>query len=175
MPIKSLLRLFPAILLIVSSTALTQLVHAQTKEAESIPADSPRWDLQGQAQVTEYQNRKSLFLDGGAAILKDSHMRDAVIDVDVATPAARGFFGIQFRLTDDGANWEWVYLRQHKSGLPDAIQYTPVLNTGSTGSSTMDQASPLRSTFRETSGFTCVSKSRVRKRNCTSRTCSSRR
>jgi hypothetical protein len=48
----------------------------------------------------------------------------------VATPASRGFFGIQFRITDDGGNAEWVYLRQHKSGLPDALQYTPVLNTG---------------------------------------------
>jgi hypothetical protein len=53
-----------------------------------------------------------------------------VIDVDVATPANRGFFGIQFRIADDGANAEWVYLRQHKSGLADAMQYTPVLNTG---------------------------------------------
>jgi hypothetical protein len=57
-------------------------------------------------------------------------MRDGVVDVDVATPAARGFFGIQFRIAGDGANAEWVYLRQHKSGLPDAMQYTPVLNTG---------------------------------------------
>src|SRR5689334_20133662 len=130
MPIKTTLRLFPAILLIVSITALTHMVHAQAKQAESIPADSPRWDLQGQAKVTDYQNRKSLFLDGGAALLKNSKMRDAVIDVDVSTPAPRGFFGIQFRITDDGANSEWVYLRPHKSGLPDAIQYTPVLNTG---------------------------------------------
>jgi hypothetical protein len=48
----------------------------------------------------------------------------------VETPASRGFFGIQFRIANDGANAEWVYLRQHKSGLPDALQYTPVLNTG---------------------------------------------
>jgi hypothetical protein len=96
----------------------------------SVPADSPRWDLQGQAKVTEYQGRKCLFLDGGAAILKDFEMRDGIIDVDVATPAKRGFFGIQFRIADDGANAEWVYLRQHKSGLPDAMQYTPVLHTG---------------------------------------------
>ena len=46
------------------------------------------------------------------------------------TSAKRGFFGIQFRIADDGANGEEVYLRQHKSGLPDAMQYTPVLNTG---------------------------------------------
>ncbi len=62
--------------------------------------------------------------------MKDFEMRDAVIDVDVATSAKRGFFGIQFRIVNDGADDEEVYLRQHKSGLPDAMQYTPVLNTG---------------------------------------------
>ncbi len=96
----------------------------------SVPADSARWDLQGQAKAADYQGRKCILLDGGAAILKDFEMRDAVIDMDVATPAKRGFFGIQFRLDNEGANGEWVYLRQHKSGLPDAMQYTPVLNTG---------------------------------------------
>jgi hypothetical protein len=62
--------------------------------------------------------------------LKDLQLRDGVIDVDVSTPATRGFFGIQFRIGNDDVNGEWVYLRQHKSGLPDAMQYTPVLNTG---------------------------------------------
>ncbi|HEY5403032.1 MAG TPA: hypothetical protein VIK24_09185, partial [Pyrinomonadaceae bacterium] len=96
----------------------------------AVPADSSRWSLEEQAKVVDYQGRKCLLLDGGAAVLKNFQMRDAVIDVDVATPAARGFFGLQFRLADDGANGEWVYLRQHKSGYPDAMQYTPVLNTG---------------------------------------------
>jgi hypothetical protein len=95
-----------------------------------IPPDSPRWDLQGQARATDYQGRKCLFVDGGVALLKDIEMRDGVIDVDVATPATRGFFGFLFRLADEGANGEEVYLRQHKTGLPDALQYTPVLNTG---------------------------------------------
>ena len=78
----------------------------------------------------EYQGRKCLLLNGGAAVLKDFDMRDGVLDVDVATPAKRGFFGFDFRIDKDGANYEEVYLRQHKSGLPDAMQYTPVLNTG---------------------------------------------
>jgi hypothetical protein len=95
----------------------------------AIPADSPRWELEGQAKVSEYQGRKCLYLDGGGAVVKDLELRDGVIDVDIATPASRGFFGIQFRITDDGSA-EWVYLRQHKSGLPDALQYTPVLHTG---------------------------------------------
>jgi hypothetical protein len=96
----------------------------------SLPPDSPRWQLDGQAKVVEYQGRKCLFLDGGAASVKDLEMRDGVIDVDVSTPAKRGFFGVQFRLANEGANGEWVYLRQHKSGLSDAMQYTPILNTG---------------------------------------------
>src|SRR4051812_13901988 len=96
----------------------------------TVPADSPRWLLEGQAKTVDYLGRKSIFLDGGGATLKDFELRDGVIDVDVATPASRGFFGIQFRIDADGSNAEWVYLRQHKSGAPDALQYTPVLRTG---------------------------------------------
>ena len=109
---------------------LESAAQSQAPQTLSVPPDSPRWDLQGQAKAAEYQGRKCLFLDGGAAGLKDFEMRDGIVDVDVATAAKRGFFGIQFRIADDGANAEWVYLRQHKSGLPDAMQYTPVLNTG---------------------------------------------
>ena len=105
-------------------------VQPRPPQTLSVPADSPRWNLQGEAKVAEYLGRKCLLLDGGAAVLKDFEMRDGVIDVDVATPASRGFFGFQFRIVDDGATAEWVYLRQHKSGLPDAMQYTPVFNTG---------------------------------------------
>ena len=102
----------------------------QAPQALSLPPDSPRWELEGEAKVAEYLGRKCLFVGGGVAAVKDFEMRDGVIDVDVATPAKRGFFGIEFRIADDGANAEWVYLRQHKSGLADAMQYTPVLNTG---------------------------------------------
>jgi hypothetical protein len=106
------------------------LSAAAFTETLTVPPDSPRWTLEGEARAAEHQGRKCLFLDGGAATLKDFEMRDAVIDVDVSTPAKRGFFGIQFRVTPDGENAEWVYLRQHKSTLPDAMQYTPVLKTG---------------------------------------------
>jgi hypothetical protein len=114
--------------LVVSATA--SRVLAAEPQHLAIPPDSPRWDLQGQAKVAEYQGRKALFLEGGAAVLKDFELRDGIIDADVATPATRGFFGFDFRIDKDEANYEEVYLRQHKSGLPDAMQYTPVLNTG---------------------------------------------
>ncbi|MGC2111163.1 MAG: hypothetical protein WA655_16725 [Candidatus Korobacteraceae bacterium] len=116
--------------LVLCALLFATAAYSQTPQTLSIAADSARWDLQGEAKVVDYQGRKSLLLNGGAAIVKDFEMRDAVIDVDVATSAKRGFFGIQFRIVDDGANAEEVYLRQHKSGLPDAMQYTPVLNTG---------------------------------------------
>jgi hypothetical protein len=122
---RELIYLF--ILLLAAMPTIAQTTTPSPR-AVSLPPDSPRWEFEGEARVSEYQGRKSILLDGGGATIKDFELRDGVIDVDVATPATRGFFGIQFRI--DGANGEWVYLRQHKSGLPDAMQYTPVLNTG---------------------------------------------
>jgi hypothetical protein len=119
---------FQAASMLLMTTILTGTlaVKAQTP-ALSIPPDSPRWDLEGNAKVTETQGRKCLLLDGGAAVLKDFVMRDAVMDMDVTTTRKRGFMGIQFRVDDKGENGEWVYLRPHKSGFPDAIQYTPII------------------------------------------------
>ena len=104
--------------------------HSQTTGSRSVPPDSSHWSLEGRAQPTEYLGRKCLLLDGGTAALNDFQMRDGVVDLDVATPAHRGFFGIEFRISSDSLNSEFVYLRQHRSGYPDAMQYTPVLNTG---------------------------------------------
>jgi hypothetical protein len=98
----------------------------------SIPPDSARWDLQGNAKVTEDGGRRCLLLNGGAAVIKDFVMRDGVIDTDVTTTHARGFLGIQFRTDESGDNGEWVYLRAHKSGLTDAMQYTPIINKEAT-------------------------------------------
>jgi hypothetical protein len=133
--VSSLVLLFSLVLAVVISSYGQETKSPAQPQTLSVPADSPRWELQGQAKVTDYQGRKSIFLNGGAAILKDFEMRDGVIEFDMATPDAatsnkRGFAGLLFRLDKDGANGEELYLRQHKSGLPDAMQYTPVLNTG---------------------------------------------
>jgi len=127
----------PVLLLIVQAfctspvcLAMHSDIYSDSLSEISVPPDTLHWDLQGNCSIKEYQGRECIFLDGGAAVLKDFTMRDAVIDADISTPALRGFFGIQFRIDSSGSNAEWVYLRQHNSGLPDAIQYTPVLNTG---------------------------------------------
>ena len=113
---------------LVSILASAPSLPAQTPAPRGIPLDSTHWTMEGKAEVTEYLGRRCLMLDGGGATAKDVTFRDGVIDLDVATPAKRGFFGLQFRI--DSVNAEFIYLRQHKSGLPDAMQYTPVLNTG---------------------------------------------
>src|SRR5260370_31956176 len=53
-------------------------------QAESIPTDSPRWQLKGKAKAAEYLGRRCLWLQDGAASLKDFEMTDGVIDVDMA-------------------------------------------------------------------------------------------
>jgi len=106
----------------------TAALTAQAPAAVAAALDSAHWTLNGRAEFVDHQGRRSLMLDGGEADLNGMVFRDGVIDFDVSASAARGFFGIIFRT--DSANGEYIYLRPHKSGHPDAIQYTPVLNTG---------------------------------------------
>jgi len=96
------------------------------------PADSSRWELEGGAHVTNFDGRACIDLQTGAAVVKDFQMRDGVIDVDMQTPSTRAFIGVMFRVDSAEENYEVVYLRRHKTGLPDAMQYMPVINTGST-------------------------------------------
>jgi len=65
-------------------------------EAESIPIDSPRWQLEGEAKTAEYLGRRCLWLQDGAAWLKDFEMTDGVIDVDMAGSGARADFTTSF-------------------------------------------------------------------------------
>jgi hypothetical protein len=98
-------------------------------ETITVPPDSPRWEFAGNpGKVADYLGRPSFRLQGGIALLKDLEFRDGVIDVDIAAPPNRGFFGIHFRADFEKGNSEWVYLRPHKTGLDDAQQYTPILN-----------------------------------------------
>jgi hypothetical protein len=115
------------ILSVLWSLATQMAGQAQTL---AVPPDSPRWELEGDAKVVDYQGKKSLRMDGAAAVLKDFEMRDGVIDIDVNTPAKRGFVGFDVRIDKDQANYEEIYFRQHQTGQADALQYTPVLGTG---------------------------------------------
>ncbi len=113
-----------AVWLALSAVFVGGICAAQTG---SIPADSPRWQLEGKAQVADYLGRRCLWLDGGVATLKDFEITDGVIDLDMAGSGARGFYNIFFRRQPTG-DGELVYLRPHKTGLDDAQQYTPTFS-----------------------------------------------
>jgi hypothetical protein len=96
--------------------------------SQVVPFDSDRWEIRAQeSRVTDHLGRKSLFLKGGIAAVKDSQFTDGVIEFDIAFSEERGFMGAVWRL-QDLENYEEFYLRPHQSGNPDANQYQPVFN-----------------------------------------------
>lgn len=93
-----------------------------------IPFDSARWKIGGkQNKIEDYLGEKSLLLNFGRAIVKDSQFSDGIIEYDVAFGEGRGFAGALWR-DEDGQNREEFYMRIHQSGNPDSCQYTPVFN-----------------------------------------------
>lgn len=89
-------------------------------------------------RIESHLGQESLYLDGQAYV-EGTAFRDGIIEVDIAPNTDRSFAGLIFRVkpeegaSDFGlANFEEVYLRLHKSGLPDAVQYIPIYNGEST-------------------------------------------
>ena len=111
----------------------TYLSEKEIAGAETVEFDSTHWEFIGKAtKVEEHLGRKSL---EGMALLKGIEFCNGIIEMDVACKGGREFAGILFRikpglLTSDRnySDSEQFYLRPHKSGLPDALQYTPMFN-----------------------------------------------
>jgi hypothetical protein len=96
--------------------------------AQPIPFDAARWTLVGQGATNMvYLERPSLFIDNGAALLRDSSFGDGTIEFDVALHGHASFAGVAFRALS-GDDYELIYLRPHLSRRPDALQYTPIYN-----------------------------------------------
>ncbi len=93
-----------------------------------VAADTSLWNFYGDATAAEFQGRSAVRLNSAVAEIRNVEMSDGALNADVFTEAKRAFFGFQFRI--NGGDFEEVYLRKHKTGLPDAMQYTPVLRTG---------------------------------------------
>lgn len=91
-------------------------------QESTIPFDQDYWNIQG--KVVEHLGKKAL---RGRAFLNDVEFQDGVIEVDMAFEGARCFGMILFRI-QQGGNYENFYLRPHKSGFADALQYTPTFN-----------------------------------------------
>lgn len=82
-----------------------------------------RWRFRGPtARVEDKLGRQGLFLKQTFAYLGDVAFADGSLEVDLAVPLERTFVGVMFRVASEG-NQERIYLRPHKSGLDDALQY----------------------------------------------------
>ncbi len=76
-------------------------------------------------EVAEREGRQELIVSRSAALLEGVEFAEGVIEFDVAFENKRGFGGLMWHANDSG-DAEYFYIRQHKSGLPDAGQYTPM-------------------------------------------------
>jgi hypothetical protein len=72
-------------------------------------------------------SQKQLTLASGIAFLTDLEIIEGAIEVEIAATGDRSFPGIIFHLHDD-LHYEEVFIRSHKSGQPDALQYNPVFS-----------------------------------------------
>ena len=108
--------------------AFCLLTFSTDSDAQTVPFDSNRWEIRAkEGKVIDHLGRKSLVLQSGYAIVKDSQFTDGIIEFDIALTGERGFMGAMWRVQDAG-NFEEFYLRPHQSGNPDANQYQPVFN-----------------------------------------------
>jgi hypothetical protein len=104
----------------------------RSRAEEVADFSAARWRFRAEtARVEPKLGRQSLFLQRGYAYLDAAAFADGSVEVDVAVPRQRTFVGIAFRVVSDG-NHEEVYLRPHKSGLDDALQYEPLFDGSST-------------------------------------------
>ncbi len=101
---------------------------ASAQHSEVIPFTTDRWVIpEGTTfRVEKHLGQESVYLDGHA-YLKGGSLENGTVEVDIAPNTDRGFAGLTFRDQGEG-NYEEVYLRMHKSGLPDAVQYNPFYN-----------------------------------------------
>jgi hypothetical protein len=94
--------------------------------AQDLPFSDGKWELGPTGvKVEQLDGREVLAVDGGIARRRDVRLQDGTIEFDVQVSRRRSFVYLDFRMAGDDEHEEF-YLRPHKSGLPDALQYAPV-------------------------------------------------
>jgi len=100
-------------------------------EEQKLAFTAEGWELSGaDSRIEDYLGRESLRLRTGRAIRRDVAFQDGTIEVDMAVTPHRAFAYLQFRIQRDG-EYEAIWFRTHKSGHPDAIQYSPIFQGAS--------------------------------------------
>lgn len=107
--------------------ALAALPASSASPPGTIPLSDGRWELKGEGVVVEtVEGRETIRIPArGWAYRRDVALQDGTVELDVRVTRRRSFVYLAFRMADD-REYEEVYLRPHKSDLPDAVQYAPV-------------------------------------------------
>lgn len=93
---------------------------------QELPVSDGKWQLEGKGIAVErIDGREAFAVETGFAFRRDVRFQDGTIEFDVQLTRRRSFVYLAFRMEND-AEHEEIYLRPHKSGLPDAVQYAPV-------------------------------------------------
>lgn len=107
---------------------------AQEKTGQvAIEGSTGQWYAEGadrgrDARIAEFLGRQSLWLRNSTQIMREGiEFVDGTIEFDVAPMDKGNFVGIIFRRVNFG-NHENIYLRLHRSGLYNAVQYAPRMN-----------------------------------------------
>ena len=100
-------------------------IGPQSTTDRALPFDK-NWQLSGaQTSIVKDGGREVLQVESGLAERRDVRFENGTIDFDVQVTRRRSFVYLYFRVASDGEREE-IYLRPHKSSLPDALQYAPV-------------------------------------------------
>lgn len=77
------------------------------------------------AEPVTWNGRRALKLQNGLALLRDRHLAEGSIELDLGVESGPAYPGLAFHAAD-ASNYETIYCQPHTSGLWDALQYDPV-------------------------------------------------
>jgi len=107
--------------------ALGALVPTPVKAQKTLEFSGLTWQATGEFRLAEdLDGRRALQVRTAFVPLTDSTFSDGTVEVWLRNSGIRSFFGVGFRMEENG--FEDVYVRPHQSGRFDALQYTPVFH-----------------------------------------------
>jgi len=132
------LRVRVALSIVLTLGSLVSFSNAQVGPGRvSVEGSNEEWfvdnaDRAGDARVAEFLGRPALWVKNNTQIIRSGiDFVDGTIEFDVAPMDKGHFIGLLFRRAT-ATNQENIYLRAHRSGLYNALQYAARINGSST-------------------------------------------